>query len=446
MNLKVNPTTKLIGEITAPGSKSYSHRAFIAASFADGVSIIKNALTAGDVGVTINALMDLGVNIHKEADDSFVVKKTDSFLKPVENTIDCENSGTTFRILSALSLLVDGGLTLRGTFIERKRPIVPLLDALKCLGAKYEIFEDKLEIRREKKVCNNVKIPGDISSQFISALLILSSLLECKRKNYIEIHITKPMVSYPFIQITIDVLKSYGVTLLEKIKNDKTGKYSVTCSQNFRPQLYEIPGDFSSAAFSIAAACLSPEDSEVTIRNLNMSNSQGDKRIVDILKEMGANIKLYPQICRIAIKNNINKNPLHGIEIDCSDIPDLFPILAVVGAFAKGKTVLYNAKNLRAKESDRISVMARELNKMGVKTEEEEDKLTIYHCQELKGTAVDHESDHRVAMACAIAALYSNTASSIKKIQIIRDSYPDFITDLKKLGAKLEIELRKRPT
>ena len=439
MDLKVNPTTKFIGEITASGSKSYSHRAFIAASLADGVSIIKNALTSGDVEVTMNSLTELGVIIQKESDNSFLVKKAERFLKPVEKTIDCKNSGTSIRILCALSLLIEGGLTLSGEFLKRKRPIVPLLDALISLGAKYELNENQVKIRREKNICDVVKIPGDISSQFITALLFLGPLLKCDKKDHIELEITTPLVSYPFLQITIDVLRSFGISILEKLNDDKTGTYYINSAQNYRPQAYEIPGDFSSAAFIIVAVCLSPEDSWVTIKNLNIENPQGDKRIITILREMGANIQVDKKENQVIIKNSIKKNPLKGIEIDCNDIPDLFPILSVLGAFAEGKTVLLNARNLRLKESDRIAVMARELNKMGVKTEESEDKLIIHHCEDLKAIEVDHENDHRIAMACCIATLFCNSNSLIKNIEITSDSYPNFVEDLKKLGANLEL-------
>ena len=149
---------------------------------------------------------------------------------------------------------------------------------------------------------------------------------------------------------------------------------------------------------------------------------------------MGANIKIDKERNQIVINGNLKKYPLKGIEIDCQEIPDLFPILSVIGAFAKGKTVLFNALNVRLKESDRISIIARELSKMGVKVEEEEDKLVIHHCNNLKGSIIDHEKDHRIAMACVIASLYADSPSEIKNIEIVRDSYPHFINDLRKLG------------
>ncbi len=439
MNLKILPIKQLNGKIIAPSSKSYSHRAFIAASLGNGISIIKNPLITGDVKVTIDILKLLGVKILEETKNSYIVRKGRDFLKPIREIIDCKNSGTSIRVFSALSLLIDGGLSLTGEFINRKRPIIPLLEALKCIGGEYELLEDKLKIQRKSKGCNKIKIQGDISSQFITALLFISSIILCENRNYIDIEITTPLVSYPYIQITLEVLRSFGINIFEKLDEEKKCKYLITCGQNYRPQRFEIPGDFSSAAFIIVAATLSKEDSMVIINNLNIKNPQGDKRIIEILQEMGAKITINDVDNQVIIEGNINKNPLKGIEIDCVDIPDLFPILSVVGAFAQGKTTLYNASNLRLKESNRISVMARELNKMGVKVEEVEDRLTIYHCDDLKGFEINHENDHRIAMACCISALYSNSDSLVKGIEIVRDSYPSFIEDLKELGANIKI-------
>jgi len=440
MDLKINPTPSLNGEITAPSSKSYSHRAFIAASFGDGVSIIKNPLTSGDVAVTIEILKTLGVNIFRESGNSYIVKKGKDFLKPVHEIIDCKNSGTSLRLFSALSLLIEGGLSFTGEFLKRERPIVPLLDALKNLGAEYKFKDKILMIKRGSDICNEIKIRGDISSQFITALLFLCSLIECKDKNLIEIDINTPLTSYPYIEITKDLLKSFGVSLYEKLDEEKKGKYLVTCAQNYRPQSYQVPGDFSSAAFMIAASVLSPEDSHVVINNLDMTNPQGDKRIVEILKDMGANIEINNTLNQIKILGNLNKYVLEGFEIDCHEIPDLFPILSVVGAFAKGKTTLYNAGNLRLKESDRISIMARELNKMGVKIEEKQEELTIYPCREFSETTINHENDHRILMACCIAGLYTNRIHIIRDYEIVNDSYPTFFGDLLKMGAKIDIQ------
>ncbi|MHA1933427.1 MAG: 3-phosphoshikimate 1-carboxyvinyltransferase, partial [Promethearchaeota archaeon] len=223
-------------------------------------------------------------------------------------------------------------------------------------------------------------------------------------------------------------------------ENFEQGKFYVTSEQQYRAQSFDIPGDFSSSAFIIAAAVLSNKPTKIIINNLSMDSHQGDKKIIEILKRMGGNIEVNEAKKQITVIGDLSSHPLNGLEIDCKDIPDLFPILSVIGAFAKGKTILYNAKHLRLKESDRISLMARELTKMGINVSEEDDKLTIYHCDKLKGTTFDHDNDHRIAMACTIAALYANSTSKIRNINIVKDSYPSFLDDLVKLGAQIKIQ------
>ncbi|TFG21045.1 MAG: 3-phosphoshikimate 1-carboxyvinyltransferase [Promethearchaeota archaeon] len=435
MDITINPIEdRLTGTIIAPPSKSYSHRAFIVASLTDGVSVIKNPLVTGDVEVTINILKLLGINIVKECENSYLVEKTAESFKSIKKSIDCKNSGTSIRIFSALSFFVKEGLSLKGEFLKRNRPIIPLLEALKSLGGEYKLKEGILHIERKNFQCNTVKIRGDISSQFITALLLVSPLLKCDDKEFIEIEVTTPLLSYPYIKITIDILNSFGINIYEELNAQKIGKYFILGNQRYRPQTYTIPGDFSSAAFIITATVLSSEESRVIIKNLDVQNPQGDKRIIEILHDMGADIEINEDKNQIIVKGGTT---LQGRNIDCSEIPDLFPILSVLGAFADGKTTLYNASNLRLKESDRISVMARELAKMGIRIKEKEDKLTIYHTQTLNGTLFNHANDHRVAMACCIAALFANDNSKIEKMDIIEDSYPTFIDDLNKLGAKI---------
>jgi len=432
MDLEITPLTKsLDGEIVAPGSKSYSHRAFIAASLAEGISIIKNPLVSGDAGVTIEILRSVGVKILKVDGNSYVVENIDRSFKKINKTLDCKNSGTSARIFSAISLLLEDGLSLTGDFFTLKRPILPLLDALKSLGAEYEYKEEKLHIKPTEILCEKIKIPGDITSQFITALLIVCPLLKCKKRDYIEIEVTTPIVSVPYIKITLDVLNSFGINIQEDFINRK---FFITTDQNYRAQVYDIPGDFSAAAFIIAAVVLTKKSSKVIINNLSMENNQGDKYIIEILHNMGAHIEIDESEKQVIIYGDLNKYPLQGIEIDCSDTPDLFPILSVIGAFAKGKTVLYNIGRLKLKESDRSSTMVRELTKMGVRVLEEQDKLTIYHCDNLNGVTFNHERDHRVAMACTIAALFASTDSVIKDIDIVKDSYPTFLEDLEKIG------------
>ncbi|MFW9948825.1 MAG: 3-phosphoshikimate 1-carboxyvinyltransferase, partial [Candidatus Thorarchaeota archaeon] len=287
MKLKIFPATKLQGEITAPPSKSYSHRAFIASSLAKGASIIKNPLISGDVEVTIDILRSLGHRISRVSENTYMITSNYGKIKPSKRILDCKNSGTSIRIFSALAMLIDGGLTFSGEFLKRKRPIIPLLKALEFIGGNYNLSENSLRIKRKGKQCNPIELPGNISSQFISALLIMCPLLNCKKINSITIKITSPIVSYPYVEITLDILSSFGINIQAFLDEKKIGKYVIPCGQNYRAQTFEIPGDFSSISFIIVAAILSPEDSLIIVRNLNFDKPQGDQKILEILKEMG---------------------------------------------------------------------------------------------------------------------------------------------------------------
>jgi len=436
MDLTIQPKPlRLSGFITPPGSKSYSHRAFILASLAEGTSTIKNSLTSGDVSITMNILGTLGVKIKKTTENIYKVHGRGMLQGDPKEIMDCGNSGTSVRIFSALSLMINGGLQLQGEFFRRERPLKPLLDALEQLGASYSLSQDKLIIHRQKIVCKDVNIRGDISSQFITALLFLGSIIQCSEKETIKINLTTPVVSYPYLKITLNIMDKFGFQAQEVRNDSDLLGYKVKTGQKISSKTYTVPSDFSSAAFIIAAAVLTPIDSKIIIENLDFEDPQGDKRIVPILREMGARIHKDVDNKRLICYGNIRKNPLMGRQIDCKDVPDLFPILSVIGAFAEGKMILYNAENLRLKESDRIEIMARELTKMGVKVEEKQGSLTIYHCDNIEGTKIDHNGDHRIAMACTVAALYATSESHIESIDVVKDSYPRFVEDLQKVGA-----------
>jgi 3-phosphoshikimate 1-carboxyvinyltransferase len=440
MKLNIAPTPRLNGTIRAPGSKSYSHRAFIAAALSKGVSIIKNPLISGDVAVTINLLRKIGIRILKKEDNSFVIaKETESFL-PYNELIDCKNSGTSIRFFCALSLIVDEGLTLTGTFLKKHRPIVPLLEALTKLGASYKLTESEIHIKRINDHCDKIQIIGNVSSQFISALLMVCPVLYCENDCFIHIKSTTPVVSYPYLEITKNILDSFEISIQEIIQPDNTIQYTIRCSQNYRPQVYDVPGDFSSAAFIIAAVLLTKKDSKVTIQNLNFRKPQADKKFIEILKNMGAKIDIDKNNNQLTVYGNLLEHPLLGIDIDCQNIPDLFPILSIIGVFAEGKTMLYNASHLRYKESDRIAIISRELQKLGVKVDETADTLTVYHTKTLRESAINHENDHRIAMAFIILCLSAKSSSKMSNIEIINDSYPDFLSHLKQIGANIKID------
>ncbi len=437
MDLIIHPlTNELSGELSASPSKSYSHRAFIASSLTSGVSIIRNPLVSGDVGVTIEALIKIGVKIEEETFGKYKVETTLDRLKSPDAPLDCKNSGTTVRFLCALSLLCTHGLKITGEFFRKQRPIIPFLQSLKSLGAKYKHISNGIHVWRENDLCDPIKIEGNVSSQFISALLFITPSLRCVQ-NEIKIEVTPPIVSYPYINVSLNLLKQLNITIKDLTQSLHDGlNFIIPTNQTINAFTYTIPGDFSSAAFPICASVLSGKESKICLKNLNMNDPQGDKRFIDIIREMGAKITFNPKK-NIVIVKGAEIGALHGMDIDCIDIPDLFPILSVLGIFAREKTKLYNISNLKSKESDRVKSMKHVLTHMGVKVKESNDSFTIYQTQHLKASKIAHFNDHRVAMACTIAALFAKKPSQLNNAEIVYDSYPNFFEDLKILGADI---------
>jgi len=440
MDIEIYPIKTLKGQIDAPPSKSYSHRAFIIAGLTEAISVINNPLTTGDVGVTIDALKALGVKVLREQENKYLLDFERAGLKSSKEAIDCKNSGTTIRILSALGLLLDDGIRLKGEFLKRKRPIEPLLEALKQLGAECEFDEEEIIIKPTNVVPKKIQIPGDISSQFITALLVVSPLLKCKEESFTTIEITSPLISYPYIQITLEMLDQAGIAIKPDISRNFMGRFTIPCSQKYRSNVYDIPGDFSSAAFILGAAALCEDKPEVTMTNLDYNNPQGDKEIITYLSQMGADIWINLEKNLVRVEEGINRNLRSELSISCRKIPDLLPILAVIGSYTRYQLTLYNVQGIRRKESDRVFVMARELEKMGANMEEKEDRLALLENNQLNGAELDHDNDHRVAMALIVAAMFANSKSTMSNVEVVKDSYPNFIEDLQKLGAKFKIK------
>jgi len=440
MDLEIFPIKTLSGKIKVPPSKSYSHRAFFIAGLTESISVINNPLTVGDVEVTINALKSLGVKILKEKENKFLIDFHKAKLIAPEKPIDCRNSGTTFRILCVLGLLTENGIRLSGEFLKKKRPILPLLEAIRQLGAEIEVSEDEISIKPVNVTPKKIKLPGDVSSQFITALLLITPLLKCKGSDATIIELTSPLTSHPYIYLTLDMLDQAGITIKQEISESLMGNLVIPCSQYYRGQIYDIPGDFSSAAYILGAAALVENELEVIFNNLDSTSPQGDREIITYLSELGAKILINPHEKMVKIKRGINRNSSEDISIDCRETPDLFPILAVMGCFTNKVMKLYNIKNLRSKESDRVSGISRELKKMGANLEEKEDELILKKNTKLNGADLNHGEDHRIAMALIIAAMFAESNSHISNVEIIEDSYPTFIEDLQKLGAHFKIK------
>ena len=424
MKLAVKPS-KLSGQIRAPPSKSYTHRAFIVAALADGESRIRNPLLSLDTKATIEGIKSLGAKVRQKGNE-WIVRGTGGRIEPKTEVIDAMNSGTTLRILTAVAALSKTPVELTGDQSLLRRPMGALIDALNQLGASGRC---KGPAGRPPVVVGGglkggeVEITGAISSQFISALLIAATQAE----QDVEILIPDELRSKPYVLITLRVLEKAGA----RIKHDQElKKFKIRGRQPLQPIQMEIPGDFSSAAFPLGGGAIT--ESEVEVTHLDYHDVQGDRRIVEFLREFGAEVEVRPN--SVAVHGAF----LSGSEFDCGDTPDLVPILAVLGSVADGTTEILNVPHLRIKESDRIKSLALGLSRLGARVKELPDGLKIRGVKELKGTVVESFGDHRIAMAFVVAGLVARGETLVEGAESIPVSYPSFVEDMRKLGAKIE--------
>jgi 3-phosphoshikimate 1-carboxyvinyltransferase len=413
--------TSIYGKIVCPSNKSYTHRAILLATLVDGKSVIKNVLLSKDTRATIRAAQSFGALI-QEAGKNITVKGLKEF-KVHNAVIDAENSGTTIRIAAAIAALSEGKTVLSGDESLRQRPMQPLLDALESIGAKCSSKEGNPPITVIGKVKGGeVTIPGNISSQFISALMIIAP----KTEKGIVLNIKEDLVSKPYLDATIIAMKKFGANV-ETITPYQ--KYNIL-PQKYKPSTITIPSDFSSLAMLLCAAVLLGD--ELTIEMTMGDLPQGDEKIIDILEILGVVVTLS--------KNTITvKSPdkLDGGKFDLKDTPDLLPPLAILALKTSKPIELFNVKHARYKETDRISILARELPKLGIKVKEKEDGLILDSSPKLKGAHLNSENDHRLFMAFCMAGMFVGncTVSNPESIDI---SYPDFISDMNKVGGKIK--------
>lgn len=419
--------SRLVGEVEIPSSKSHSIRAIIFASLASGKSHISKRLDSADIHHTIRACRQIGAKIEEVGDDLFITGTAGKFNSP-NNEIDAGNSGQVLRFIGALAALSDKPTRITGDHsIQTNRPVLPLLNGLNQLGAKAISVKKNdfapIEVKGFAKP-SVIKVEGK-DSQPISALLMLSAFLEGET----EIEVLNPGEK-PWIDLTLSWLKKFQIPF----KNENYNRYKVSGKKKIPAFNYTVPSDFSSAAFPAVAALIA--NSQITLKNMDMEDVQGDKKIFEMLKEMGAHITYDRDLKTLRVQRE--KGTLIGRRLDINDYIDAIAILSVLGCFAKSETHIENAGIARAKECDRIACITIELRKMGAKITENKEGLSVYLSQ-LKGADLKTHQDHRIAMSLIIAALNAKGKSIIRNIDCISKSYPSFIEDMKKLGASLEV-------
>lgn len=411
MNIQITPN-KLKGKITPPPSKSVAHRLIICASLCEGESVITNISFSKDIIATINAMRSLGAEI-STTDDSVTVKGIS--LTPKSATIDCCESGSTLRFLIPIAASLGVESTFLGEGKLPTRPITPYLTELTANGISFD-YDNTMPFSISGQLrSGRYSLRGDISSQFITGLLFALPLLDGDS----EIILTSELESKPYVDITIDALNAFGVSV-EVTENG----YKIKGNQRYKSvETIACEADYSQAAFFYVANALG---SNIEICDMNEKSSQGDKKIVEILNEIGYN-------------NNDGVSKLKPFEVSVKDIPDLVPILTVLACFCEGQSVIYDAKRLRIKESDRLKAISDCLNSMGADIKMFDDKLVINGVKALRGATVDAFNDHRIAMSAAIAATIADGEVKILGAECINKSYPDFFEDYNTLGGKANV-------
>ena len=415
----------LNGHISIPGSKSHTIRAVAIASLAEGISSIQRPLISSDTVSAVECYSALGSRIDTKDKKNWVVEGTAGLVSVPAEPVDVGNSGTTLRIATGSAALSHASETiiLTGDDQVRSRPIEPLLQALRDLGTDAKSFKDNgmAPISIQGRLKGGTTSIECITSQYLSSLLLACPLAE---KNTV-INVT--LLNEPdYVQMTLDWLDKQHI----RYENDNFQRFKVYGGQAYKGFEAAIPADFSSATFFLCAGAILNAD--ITLEGLDFSDSQPDKAVVEYLKAMGADIKISETGVQV------RQSQLKGIEIDMNRTPDALPAMAVTAAMAQGTTKLVNVAQARNKETDRITCMAEELGKLGIKTEELPDGL-IVHGGKIQPAKLNGHHDHRIVMALSLAAMALKTGQiEIDTAQAINVTFPDYVELMNSIGAKIQ--------
>jgi 3-phosphoshikimate 1-carboxyvinyltransferase len=424
MDLLVQRSSNLHGIVRIPPNKSHSFRALIMAGLAEGTSRIIAPAVSNDWMRGIEALEMFGARISPKANSLWEIVGTAGRLQTPDDVVDCGNSGIILRFFMGLAACCDGYTVLSGDHsIRHIRLCQPLIDALNGLGAWAVSSKGDGHapvVVRGRLKGGRTEIDG-IDSQPVSALLIAAALGDAPT----DLVVRRPGEK-PWVGVTLDWLKRCGV----EFSNEDYAHYRVRGRNRWQAFECKVPLDWSAALYPIVAAVLA-DGSEVRVPGMDFADSQGDKGVVNVLRDMGADIRVEGDTV-IA-----RSSRLKGREIDCNDFVDQFMLLAVVAARAEGQTVLSNAEVCRHKECDRIAEMAKALKAMGADVTERPDGLVI-RGGPLRGAALDSRSDHRMVMTLSVAGLTADGTTTISDVECIKKTFPAFITEMQALGCDMD--------
>ncbi|MBZ4681920.1 3-phosphoshikimate 1-carboxyvinyltransferase [Thermodesulfobacterium sp.] len=402
-------------EIELPSSKSLTQRALICASLAEGKSQLVNPLISEDTLLLKDALVATNIEV-KVVEEEKLWEIKGGFPPLLSGVkVYLGNNGTGSRFFLSYACLGKGSfIDIYGKPRLHERPVKHLVEALRKLNAKIECLEKEgyFPIRVKSNVLRSesIVLPGDVSSQFVSSLLLIGPYLP----NGVEILIEGPFFSRPYVEITLEVMKEFGVEVYAE------ERYFKVSPGRYKPSVYEVEADASSSSYFLGLPLILGEG-EVVVKNYNYFSKQGDTKFIEFIKKMGACVEpLYPKGVRVAFKGRPK-----AVELDLKDTPDLFPTMCVLGAVAEGKTILKGAPHLRFKETDRIKAMVTELQKIGVNAQELPDGAVIEGTQDFQPAEIETYDDHRIAMSFALLGLKTGKIKIINP-ECVTKSFPDF--------------------
>ncbi len=398
--------------IKIPGSKSHTHRALLVSALAADNSTILNGLNSEDTQFTIEALRQMGVKIDENAEGNWRVTGCGGRFNPSDDPIYLGNSGTSMRLITALTALGRGPYTLKGTDRMHQRPIGKLLNGLRQIGAEALSVNDNdcppVIINGKNLTGGRIELDCSDSSQYLSALLMIAP---CTPKG-LRIKITQGPVSRPYVDMTVAIMESFGIT----VEREAYAYFTVAGGQDYQATQTSVEPDASNASYFWAAAAVTGVS--ITVAGISLDSLQGDVRFVERLEKMGCNIKLLDDGI------NVTGGKLSGIDVDMSHMPDMVPTLAVVAAFAEGTTRIRGVGHLKVKECNRLNAVGTELTKMGIDVEIGDSTLIINGGRP-RGAVIDTYDDHRMAMSFAVAGLRT-PGVCIKNESCVEKSFPSF--------------------
>jgi 3-phosphoshikimate 1-carboxyvinyltransferase len=410
-SIELKPAARAAGTVRLPGSKSISNRVLLLAALAQGETEIGGLLDADDTQVMRDALAKLGVSFHGSkiigAGGAFPVRQAELFLG---------NAGTAFRPLTAALAFCNGEYRLSGVPRMHERPIGDLVDALRGIGARVDYTGKEgyppLAVHPGKISLEKLRVRGDVSSQFLTALLMALPLAGKPAR----IEVQGELISKPYVEITLNVMKRFGVD----VKRTGWRYFDVPAASYRSPGKIHVEGDASSASYFLAAGALG--SGPVRVEGVGRDSIQGDIRFTEVLERMGAKVSFGPDWVEAS-----GGQPLRAIDLDLNHIPDAAMTAAVLALFADGPSVIRNVASWRVKETDRLAAMATELRKVGAQVEEGPDFLKVHPGTLQSGAAIDTYDDHRMAMSFSLVAL-GGVSVRINDPSCVAKTFPDYFT------------------